>query len=76
MPNGMDLTAAEEASWRALQMALANAERAADAMREAVDEASLQAARLLLLEALEKVDAAQDAWGLSLEAQLVRLRHS
>ena len=70
------MTAAEEASWQGLQMALANAERAADAMRHAVDEASLQAARLLLLEALEKVDAAQDAWGFSLEARLARIRHS
>ena len=73
---GMDLTRAEEVCWRDLQTALVNAERAADAMRDAVDEASLQAARLLLLEALEKVDAAQDAWGLSLEARLARIGHS
>jgi hypothetical protein len=70
----MKLTAAEEACWRDVQVALANAERAADAMRDAADEASLQAARMLLLGALERVDAAQDAWGLSLEARLARLR--
>jgi hypothetical protein len=72
---GMDLTHAEEASWRDLQTALADAERAADAMRDAVDETDLKVARLLLLDALEKVDAAQDAWGLSLEARLARLGH-
>lgn len=73
---GMDLTRGEEVCWRDLQTALANAERAADAMRDAADEASLRVARQLLLDALGRVDAAQEAWGLSLEERLARIMRS
>ena len=71
---GADIYAAEEACYAVLKAALADADRATDSMRDAVGEVAIQTARLRVLDALETVDRAQDAWHVALELRLGRIR--
>ena len=68
-----DAEAAEEACYAALQAALRAADRATDEMRDARGEDVLHAARLRVIEALEAVNVAMDAWDLSLAARIGRI---